>query len=167
MLYRSETEYRSVIVTERGWKTVFHYGLDVLDTVLVKRGRYTQIGGDFGTNRSESDNKPCVVNVIGERLSGHAVQNWCLLRLLPLLIVNRVKQPVDEVWLLCMKLREIVEIICAPKVTADQVALLRALIESYLCARRDIFPEKTLKPKHHYTIHNLYCSLDPSSVFGH
>ena len=103
---------------------------------------------------SDSNNKHCVVNVNGDKLGGHAVQNWCLLRLLPLLINDRIKHPLDdEVWQLCLKLREIVEIICAPKVTADQVAFLKVLIEIYLCARRDTFPEKTLKPKHNYLAH--------------
>ena len=36
------------------------------------------------------------------------------------------------------------------KLRLTKKALLRALIESYLCAGIDIFPEKTLKPKHHY-----------------
>ena len=79
---------------------------------------------------SDSNNKPCEVKEKGEKLEGHAAQNWCFLRLLPLYIGDRIKNPVDnQVWQLCLKLRETVELICAPKISHGQIAYLKFLIE--------------------------------------
>ncbi len=103
---------------------------------------------------SDANNKPCEVKTDGEKLGGHAAQNWCLLRLFPILIGDRIKNPLDdEVWQLCLKLREIVDLICAPKIHTNQVAYLKILIEEYIQLRTATFPEKTLKPKHHYLVH--------------
>lgn len=103
---------------------------------------------------TDKNNKPCEVRSNGERLGGHAAQNWCLLRLLPLLIGDCIQNPVeDEVWQLCLKLREIVELICAPKIHTNQIALLRIVIEEYIQLRTVTFPNKPLKPKHHYLVH--------------
>lgn len=103
---------------------------------------------------SDADNKPSEVNVSGEKLGGHAVQNWCFLRLLPLIIGERIRDPLDNgIWELCLKLRQIVEIICAPKVDIDQIAELRDLIEEYVQERKALFPSHKLKPKHHFLVH--------------
>ena len=55
--------------------------------------------------------------------------------------------------MLFLKLREIVELICAPKIHANQVAYLNILIREYLDSRVSLFPDKSAKPKHHYLLH--------------
>lgn len=48
---------------------------------------------------NDAHNKPCTLNPGSEKLSGHAVQNWTLLRLLPALVGDMIKSPVEnEVW---------------------------------------------------------------------
>lgn len=77
-----------------------------------------------------ANNKPCEVNPGAGKLSRHAVQNWCFLRMLPLLTGDKIKSPGDsEVWQLILQLREIVELVCAPKISSGQVAYLRVLID--------------------------------------
>ena len=113
---------------------------------------------------SDTENKPCEVNVNGGKLGGHAVQNWCFLRLLPLFIGDRIKDPLDnQVWQLCLNLRKIVELICAPKIHIGQVAELKVLLEEYLEARSFLFKDVPLKPKHHYLMHypDLILKLGP------
>lgn len=84
----------------------------------------------------------------------HTVQNWCLLRLLPLLVGDRIKDPCNnEVWQLILQLREIVELVCAPAITAGQVAYLKVITEDYIFHRKKHFPGHSLKPKHHYLCH--------------
>ena len=62
-----------------------------------------------------------------------------------------------------MKLEEIVDTICAPKINVGHVADLKILIEEYLQGRFDLFPEVALKPKHHYLCHypELILQLGP------
>lgn len=98
--------------------------------------------------------KPPEIHPGSEKLSGHAVQNWCLLRVIPLLIGDKIQNPAEtEVWQLVLLLRQIVDYICAPCITADQVAYLRVLIDEYLSFRAEAFPGIPLRPKHHYLCH--------------
>lgn len=61
----------------------------------------------------DANDKPCEVNPEGGKLWGHAVQNWCLLRMLPVLIGDKVKNPGDnKVWQLVLQLREVVDLSC-------------------------------------------------------
>jgi len=117
-------------------------------------GQLNRTISQFTYQGSDANNKPCEVKPNSEKLGGHAAQNWCLLRLFPILVGDRIKNPLDdEVWQLCLKLREIVDLICAPKIHTNQVAHLKILIEEYIQLRTATFPEKTLKPKHHYLVH--------------
>lgn len=97
---------------------------------------------------------PLVVRADGEKLGGSAAQNWYLLCLLTILVGTRIKNPLeDQVWKLCLKLREIVEIVCAPKIHTNQVAYLKLLVEEYLESRAAVFSDQPLKPKHHFLLH--------------
>lgn len=107
----------------------------------------------FKYKGSDANDKPNILNDKGKRLGGHAVQNWCLLRVLPLLICSKIQDTSDEVWTTILLLREIVELVCAPKITLAQVAYLRVKIEEYLELRVSLFPETPLRPKHHYLAH--------------
>lgn len=103
---------------------------------------------------NDANNKPSEVNPGAGKLSGHAVQNWCFLRMLPVLIGDKIKCPEDSVaWQLILQLREIVELVCAPTISTGQVAYLRVLIDEYLQTRTQSFGEHPLKPKHHYLNH--------------
>lgn len=54
---------------------------------------YRELNGRLNHFRylgNDASNKPCEMNPGSEKLSGHAVQNWCFLRLLPLLIGDKI-----------------------------------------------------------------------------
>lgn len=50
------------------------------------------------------------------------------------------------------QLRTITEIICAPKLSVEQVTYLQVIIDEYIEIRSQLFPD-TLKPKHHFLCH--------------
>jgi len=60
----------------------------------------------------DAANKPSPVNLEGDRLGGHAVQNWCLFRMLTLLVGDKIKDASEEVWQLYLLLKCIVELVC-------------------------------------------------------
>lgn len=126
---------------------------------LVKQKHFTYVELNRRINHfrylgNDANNKPSEVNPGSEKLGGHAVQNWCFLRVLPLLIGDKIENPVDnEVWQLILQLRQIVELICAPAISTGQVAYLKVLIEEYLQCRKETFPDHALKPKHHFISH--------------
>ena len=87
---------------------VVSYDLAMYISHLVnveKHFTYVQLNrciSQFTYSGSDSNNRTCEVKEKGEKLGGHAAQNWCFLRLLPLYIGDRIKNPVDnQVWQLC------------------------------------------------------------------
>jgi len=102
---------------------------------------------------SDADNKPCEVKDGGDKLGGHAVQNWYFLRLLPLLIGDQISDKSNTIWRLLLLLRNVVELVCAPKITENQVSWMKEIICEYLYMRRISFPDNPMTPKHHYLMH--------------
>ena len=122
-------------------KKLFTY--DQLNRIINK---FKYIGAD-------ADSKPCDLKDNAEKLSGHAVQNWCFIRLLPILIGDRILDKNDSVWCLMLLLRNIVELVCAPSISENQVAWLQELIRDYLQQRCELFPDHPVTPKHHFLAH--------------
>lgn len=104
----------------------------------------------FKFKGSDALTKPCAVKSGALKLSGQAVQNWNFLRLLPVLIGDKVQNADDDVWQLTLQLKDIVDLVCAQKISTSQVAYLEIIIQEYLDSRKPLFPQSTLKPKHHY-----------------
>jgi hypothetical protein len=107
----------------------------------------------FPYTSSDRNDQPAEVHVGGEKLGGHAVQNWCLLRLLPIILCDKIVDPDDYAWQLILSLRDITELVCAPKISEANIAYLNVLIQGYLHERKSRFPHKNLKPKHHFLAH--------------
>ena len=49
------------------------------------------------------------------------------------------------------------DLVCAPKISANQIAEMHIEIADYLDRRKLLFPDSSMKPKHHYLSH--YASL--------
>lgn len=87
---------------------------------------------------------------------------WCLSRLLPLLIGERV--PVDNPnWKNFLLLREILDYVLAPTLTHDCSAYLKSLINEHHLAFKELYPTSSITPKLHYLIH--YPEAIERSVF--
>jgi hypothetical protein len=120
---------------------------DYFNRIVVQ---FTYVGDDAA-------NKPVPVNPQGGHLGGHAVQNWTMLRLLSLCISDKVNDHENEVWLLYLLLKQIVQLVCCKFITVLQIAHLHCLTEDYLHRRAAAFPEVNFRPKYHYLMH--YASL--------
>lgn len=101
----------------------------------------------------DKNNKLSEININSDTLNGHAVQNWCFIRLLPLIIGSKIKEYDDNVWMLLLQLRDIIEYVCAPQICESAVAYLSIMIDEYLEDRHRLFPDCKMKPKHHYLKH--------------
>lgn len=109
---------------------------------------------DFKYKGKDVLDKPVKIKVSPtEKLNGHAVQNWNLLRLLPLMIADMIQDCTDEIWQLILNWREIVDLVCSPQISHEQIEYLQDLINLYLHLRQTLFPEQRMKPKHHYLTH--------------
>lgn len=135
---------------------VVEYDLAMYLQFLVKTRKwfsYDFLNSRIISFKGESQNKAKILPVNGKKLGGHATQNWWLLRFLPVLLHDRVRDPKDDVWQLVLLLRQVVELVCAPTVSESQVAYLKILIEEYIETRHVLFPLTKLRPKHHYLLH--------------
>ena len=60
------------------------------------------------------------------------MQNWTLIRFLPFLIGDKVKDVQDPSWQFYLTLKELCEIICSLSFTADQLNNLKHVINSLI-----------------------------------
>lgn len=81
-----------------------------------------------------------------------AAQTWCLLRLLPLMVGDLVPEG-NRHWELLLSLLSCMELIFSPELTDGAVTYLKHLIEEHHCRYLELYPDRHLKPKHHFMVH--------------
>jgi hypothetical protein len=69
------------------------------------------------------------------------------------MIADRIGDKSDPVWEELILLRGIVELVCAPVISENQVVWLMQLIKHYLKQRTDLFTDTPMTPKHHLLVH--------------
>ena len=106
---------------------------------------------NFKCQGSDARDAPLPLKTLA-KLNGNACEIWNLCRLLPLMIGDLIQDEDDTYWQLYLLMKQIVEWVCAPKITLEQVTYLRVLIRSYLNMIKKLLPD-TLIPKHHFLCH--------------
>lgn len=109
-------------------------------------------------------NKPTVLasdrlrNTKDHKLGQKAAQMWCLVRILPLLVGDRIPQG-NIHYILLLLFFQCMDIIYAPLVSLSQTAYLKHLIAEHLIAAllKMLFPESRMINKHHHMIHYPNC----------
>lgn len=95
---------------------IVDYDLAMYLQFLVKTRKwftYDILNSQIISFTGESQNKANILTVNGTKIGGHAAQNWWLLRIRPVLLHARVRNPKDDVWQLILLLRQVVELVCA------------------------------------------------------
>ncbi len=77
---------------------------------------------------------------------------WCLLRLLPLLVLHRVPLE-NSKWEVLLKLLESSHYICAPSIYGHQDDIMEECITDFINSFQAEFPDEAVKPKLHYMSH--------------
>ena len=110
----------------------------------------------FSFKGSDLNSKPNSINENADNIGGHAMQNWCLLRFMPLIVCEVLNVDIDDsdsVFNMLLLLHEIVEIVVAQAIDEANIASLSVLVECYLTERSKCFPNERVRPKHHYLTH--------------
>ena len=89
---------------------------------------------------------------VKKTVGGNGHENATLLRLLPLMIGSKVPEE-DGAWCVLMDLKEIVELMVCPVFTDESIQYLQMKIQDHRHMLQEVFPDFTLRPKHHYTEH--------------
>jgi len=109
---------------------------------------------EFNYQSTDKANCPSVISRVSGsvQVSQKAVQVWCLMRLMPLFVGDRI--PVsDLVWEVLLRLADVVERSLAKTLSAAQAVFLGDLIEEFLNLFHNQFPDKPFKPKAHFILH--------------
>lgn len=85
-------------------------------------------------------------------IGGNATENWCLLRLLPLMIGAKIPED-EQAWQLLLSLSDVVSVVMSPSHTTESIGFLDSLIGEHRERFCSVFPEERLIPKHHFVEH--------------
>ncbi|CAL9691333.1 unnamed protein product [Knipowitschia caucasica] len=85
-------------------------------------------------------------------VGGNAHENWCLLRMMPLMIGDKVPED-DPAWEVLMTLRDVVELVMAPLHTDESIGYMESKISEHRYRFLKVFPEEKVRPKHHFLEH--------------
>ncbi|KAJ1519005.1 hypothetical protein ONE63_011386 [Megalurothrips usitatus] len=141
---------------------VVDYDMTVIISKLVEAGwlsyeSLNRLIKHFKCVGADAHNKPADA-VCETKLSGHAVQNWTLVRLLPFILEGKIQDPQNEHWQLYLSLKKVVEYSCSPSFNDADLEAFKTVLDGYMAKRSELI-EDTPKPKHHFLMH--YPSLIP------
>ncbi|KAK3929027.1 Zinc finger protein ZXDC [Frankliniella fusca] len=111
-----------------------------LDTLNKRIKYFTCEGGD-------KNDAPTPLKSF-DSLGGNASENWTLLRVLPFIMEDFVEDKEDEMWCLYLQMKEIVELVTAPKISLQQVLYLKLLIKEYLEDLAGLLPDQLVLKQH-------------------
>jgi hypothetical protein len=107
-------------------------------------------------------NKPVPLSdPLGDTIKQNAGRMWSLLRLLPLMVGPMVEQASScyKFWCFFLELKTIVELVFAPRLAIGHVQHLKSMIQDHIANFMELFPNKKLKPKHHFLLHYAHAFL--------
>lgn len=89
---------------------------------------------------------------IKRTIGGNCHENWTLLRFLPLMIGDKVPEN-DKTWQIVLELKDIVELLTCGHFSEETLHYLEFKISSHRCLLKEVFPDFSLLPKHHFLEH--------------
>lgn len=113
------------------FEAVVDYDLAMCSQFLIKTEKwfsYEVLNARLKAFPGESSNKLNAIPIKGAKLGGHAAQNRWLLRFLPILVHDRIKDADNAEWELVLLLRALVEFVCAPRLSESQIAYMKDLM---------------------------------------
>lgn len=117
----------------------------------------------FNYGFPDNSNKPCtyswssLVNADGSP-GQNAAQMWTLMRHIGLMIGDLVPEGNDD-WELLLLLFDCMDIIFSPAISPGDCIFMRHLISDHHELFLELFPDRHLKPKHHFMLHYAEAAL--------
>lgn len=137
-------------VAQYEMKLLFGY---ISDFFLPKPDLFSRIYA-FDYGYLERKNRPTRVNLdsSGNSIGLNSIQTLCLVRNIPLLFGDIVPEG-NQNWRLLLLLLQIMNILFSPSLTRGMTVLLKHLIMEHHDLFKQLYPDRTLIPKHHFMIH--------------
>ncbi|XP_063957930.1 uncharacterized protein LOC129258220 isoform X1 [Lytechinus pictus] len=111
----------------------------------------------FNYGLPDASNKPCPFTSNQLRFPDgaagqHAAQMWCLVRHIGVMLADLIQED-DEHWELIVALKQCMDIIFSSKISKGHTLFLAQLIRDHHMLFLQLFPDRDLKPKHHFMSH--------------
>ena len=105
-------------------------------------------------------------NINDHSLSQKAMQTWCLVRVFPFLLTEKVPKGNKHMQLILLLLR-IMEIVFAPKISRSILPYLRYLINDFFEVFKKLYPDVNFINKFHHLVHYPDCIrwMGPLTLF--
>ncbi|CAC5388564.1 unnamed protein product [Mytilus coruscus] len=109
---------------------------------------------NFQFEMTDVSNKPTTVQktLRNFNIKQTAAQTWCLARFLPLIIGGKINRG-NAIWETYLHLRDMLFYVCAPAIDRGQVLFMKEIIEDFHESYRQNYPNDSVKPKFHFTLH--------------
>ncbi|XP_041474010.1 uncharacterized protein LOC121422851 [Lytechinus variegatus] len=123
---------------------------------------FNQRISSFHYSFNDKKNKPTCLsmerirNIQDHKLGEKASQMWCLTRMLPLLIGDRIPQDNLHYEILLLLL-QCLDIIYSPVVSIPQTVILKHMIIDHHSHFKLVFPKSRMINKHHHMVHYPMC----------
>lgn len=85
-------------------------------------------------------------------VGGNAHENWALLRLLPLIVGERIPEN-EPTWQVLLNLKDIVQLVLSPVHTDSTICFLDSKMSEHQHRFLTAFPQDKPIPKHHFLEH--------------
>ncbi|KAJ8043404.1 hypothetical protein HOLleu_10470 [Holothuria leucospilota] len=140
-------------------KLVLSYLISGREPALITLNQLNKEIASFDYGSTEKSNKPSQIKLHsqGNAIGQKAMQSWCLIRHLPLIIGHLLEERDMPYFELLLKLLDCMDIIFSPKVTHGLIAQLGILIVDHHTKFHEVFPTHSLIPKHHFMVHYPTC----------
>lgn len=114
---------------------------------------YNQALVNFAYEYTET-NRPTPISLRSSGIKLHltAAQSFLLIRILPLLVAEKIPED-DRMWQCFLLLRKFIDILACPVATTDLCGYLKVLIADHHRKFVDIYTEDAVIPKFHYLLH--------------
>ncbi|XP_040078364.2 uncharacterized protein LOC120850082 [Ixodes scapularis] len=108
----------------------------------------------YGFNDRKNRPEPLTAAFIqgGASLKGTASQKRCLFRLYPLIFGTSIPEG-NRHWNVLLQLHGIVDLVLSEEILEDWLAYLEVLVEDFIQAFTEMYPEARILPKIHYIVH--------------
>ena len=147
-------------ITHDFWEGIVPLELSLILKVFISEKKYFNLNflneriKSFEYGPVEGINKPSPLKLDGSdiKVKQKAAKISCLFRMLPFLIADKIPDD-DEHWELYLILSQIIDICISTYITLSHIGQLEWLIEAHHSKFKELFPNTTLKKKHHNMVH--------------
>ncbi len=125
----------------------------LIDSGVVTLAQINMILESWHFGQLDALDRPCKFPAdFHDKIPQNAARTWCLLRLYPLML-GQILSEENQYVNFIVELKQIVEMATSFSLSIPDISLLEMKTQDHLETFKDLFPEKSLLPKHHFLLH--------------